>query len=109
SMNFGTGGGAGIIGAGCLDPKLNPLTIDTRGDLNFVVPEAERRSFDRRWNLLRELEGETQKTGGTPLIGEYRAHYAGAHSMMLVPAISEILRIKDEDRKSYGGSGLGDA
>jgi hypothetical protein len=109
SMNFGTGGGAGIIGAGCLDPKLNPLTIDTKGDLNFVVPEADQRTFDRRWKLLGELEQETQATGVARSIEEYKAHYAGAHSMMLAPGISEILRMRQEDRTAYGGSALGDA
>ena len=109
SMNFGTGGGAGIIGAGCLDPKLNPLTIETKGDLNFVVPEADRRTFDRRWKLLGELEEETQATGVARSIEEYKAHYAGAHSMMLAPGIKEILRMPQEDRTAYGGSALGDA
>jgi uncharacterized protein DUF1501 len=109
SMNFGTGDGAGIIGAGCLDPKLNPLTIDTKGDLNFVVPEAERQSFDRRWKLLRNLEDEPQIGGASRSVEEYRAHYAGAHTMMLAPGISDILRIKAEERSAYGGSALGDA
>src|SRR5207249_4284836 len=109
SMNFGTGGGAGIIGAGCLDPKLNPLTIDTKSDLNFVVSEGDRHTFDRRWKLLSELEQETQGSGVARSIEEYKAHYAGAHSMMLAPGLGEILRMRDEERKTYGASALGDA
>src|SRR5262249_8676864 len=109
SMNFGTGGGAGVIGAGCLDPKLNPLTLDTKADLNFVVSEADRPTFDRRWRLLSELEVDTPARGVARSIEEYEAHYASAHSMMLVPRIGEILRMRAEERKAYGESSLGDA
>lgn len=109
SMNFGTGGGAGLIGAGCLDPKLNPLTIETKSDLNFVVGEADRAAFNRRWKLLSDLERETQASGVGRPMEEYRAHYAGAHAMMLAPGLNEILRLRDEERKTYGSSALGDA
>ena len=112
SMNFGTGGGAGIIGAGCLDPKMNPLTIDTKAKLNFVLAERERSSFDRRWELLRMLEEEGLERSGAAAarsVDDYRAHYQGAHSMMLADGIGKVLAVNPEERKEYGSSSLGDA
>jgi len=112
SMNFGTGGGAGIIGAGCLDPKMNPLTIDTKAKLNFVLAERERSGFDRRWALLRKLEEEGLDRSGAAesrSVDEYRAHYQGAHSMMLADGIGKVLSVNAEERKEYGSSSLGDA
>ena len=113
SMNYGPGVGAGLVGAGCLGPQYNPLALDTRRglDLEFVVPEKERPRFDRRWSLLRQLEeasGSSQVAAFRP-IEEYQSHYAGAHSMMVNPQIGGILQPKEEERKSYGGSALGDA
>lgn len=111
SMNYGTGGGSGIIGAGCLTPEMNPLTLDTKGDLNFVVTEPERRRFDHRWELLQNLEAQADVAGigkARP-IEEYESHYHGARSMMLAKGIGDILSIQEEDRKRYGGSALGDA
>jgi hypothetical protein len=111
SMNFGAGGGSGLVGAGCLDPAMNPLTVDTKQDLNFIVPEAERVRFGRRWDLLTQLE----EARNTPVIAkarttdEYRAHYEGAHAMMLAKGISKVLKLNDEERKAYGSSSLGDA
>lgn len=111
SMNFGAGGGAGLIGAGCLDPSTNPLALDTKQDLNFVLAEAERQRFDRRWGLLKKLE-EAQQTAHVAKAretDEYQSHYAGAHSMMLASGIGKVLTLAEEDRKAYGSSSLGDA
>ena len=112
SMNFGAGGGAGIIGAGCLDPKMNPLTLDTKAKLNFVLNEGERARFDRRWELLRRLEDEGVESAGLAKsrpIEEYASHYQGAHSMMLADSIAKVLTINADERKGYGASSLGDA
>ncbi len=108
ALNFGTGGGAGIIGAGCLDPKSNPLTIETKGDMNFVVPEPERARFDRRWSLLQRLESESGVSSHR-LVDEYRSHYDGAHSMMLAKGLGDVLQLAEADRARYGHSPLGDA
>jgi hypothetical protein len=111
SLNFGTGGGSGIIGSGCLEPRFNPLTIETKSDLNFVVPEAERVRFDRRWELLRKMENEVAFEASVKPrpVEEYESHYKGAHSMMLAQGMGDILRVKEEERKQYGSSPLGDA
>ena len=111
SVNYGAGGGSGIIGAGCLDPKYNPLTLDTKAGLDFVVPDSDRQLFDRRWSLLRKLEHDGHTAQGVPsrLIEEYQSHYAGAHSMMVAPGIGDILQLKEDERTDYGGSALGDA
>lgn len=111
AMNFGTGGGAGIIGAGCLNPGMNPLTLDTKQDLNFVLAEAEKQRFDRRWKLLSELEEAGDEAGfaKAQATAEYKSHYQGAHSMMVADGIGKVLKLHDEERKAYGSSPLGDA
>jgi hypothetical protein len=111
SMNFGSGGGAGIIGAGCLNPAANPLTLDTRQDPNFVLSESERPRFDRRWSLLRKLEDASEPVHFPNVreVDEFQAHYAGAHTMMHANGIGKVLRLEDGDRKAYGNSSLGDA
>ena len=112
SMNFGTGGGSGIIGAGCLDPKMNPLTLDTKAKLNFVLTEGERSRFDRRWDLLHKMEEDGAEPVGfakSRPIDEYNSHYQGAHSMMLADGIGKVLTINPDERKAYGSSSLGDA
>jgi uncharacterized protein (DUF1501 family) len=110
-MNFGAGGGAGLIGAGCLDPANNPLALDTKQDLNFVLAEAERHRFERRWGLLRKLEDAQQAAHVAKAreTDEYESHYAGARSMMLASGIGKVLTLPEEDRKAYGNSSLGDA
>ena len=112
SMNYGMGGCCtDIIGAGCLDAKYNPLTLDTKGKLDFIVADAERGRFDRRWDLLRKLEQEAQSVQGAASrpIEEFKSNYVGANSMMLAPQIGKILQLKEDERKSYGESALGDA
>ncbi len=106
TMNYGKG-----IGSGCLDVKYNPLAIDTKKKLNFILDDSERNRFDRRWDLLRKLEWEGQshqETSSRP-IEEFKSHYVGANSMMLTPQIGNILELKEEEQKSYGESALGDA
>jgi Protein of unknown function (DUF1501) len=109
AMNYGAG--AGVVGSGCLPPKLNPLSFDTRTDLDFVLPDAERQRFDRRWSLLQQMERE----GATPAISAagpaeaFQAHHERAHAMMLAPGIGQILQVRPEDHKRYGGSAFGDA
>lgn len=108
AMNFGAGGGAGLIGAGCLDPKTNPLALDTKAKVDFVLEQSERTRFNRRWELLRKLEAESSGMASRP-VDEYASQYAGAHSMMLAERIGKVLNVKPEDRAAYGGSALGDA
>jgi hypothetical protein len=109
AMNYG--GGAGVVGSGCLSPKLNPLAFDTKTQLDFVVPDAERRRFDRRWHLLREMEreGSPAAVSTLDLVEAFQAHHERAHAMMLAPGIGRILEVKSEDHKRYGASSFGDA
>ena len=111
AMNYNITSGAGIVGAGCLEPKYNPLVFNTQEGLHFVVDEAERPRFLRRWKLLKNLERESGSFLGasTRPIEEFQSHYQGAHSIMLAPEVNRILKLKEEERKRYGASALGDA
>ena len=109
AMNYG--GGAGVVGSGCLPPNLNPLSFDTRTELDFVVPDAERRRFDRRWDLLRDMERETsaREISTSAPAEAFAAHHQRAHAMMLAPGIGQILQVKPDDHKRYGACAFGDA
>ena len=47
---------AGLIKQGCLPDQYVPLSLNMEQSTPFVVPEAEKTAFARRWRLLRELE-----------------------------------------------------
>jgi hypothetical protein len=107
-MNYG--GGAGVVGAGCLPPRLNPLSFDTRTELDFVVRQGDRERFERRWQLLRSFEREASgRHAVLPQVEAFRAHHERAHSMMLEPGIGPVLELKPEERKRYGASPFADA
>jgi hypothetical protein len=111
AMNYNITSGAGIVGAGCLHPKYNPLAFNTQDTLDLVVRDADRPRFLRRWKLLSQLERESGSTQGAGVrqIEEYESHYSGAHAIMLSPKSARILQLKQEERKRYGASALGDA
>jgi uncharacterized protein (DUF1501 family) len=110
-MDYGTGAGAGFPGAGCLDAQCNPLMIETAAGVDIGLSEAERQSYDRRWSLMNRLEqeGQSGEALGGQVFNEFRSHYQSAHSMIVAPGIKEILKLNEEERKTYGVSAVGDA
>ena len=110
-MDYGTGAGAGFPGAGCLDAQCNPLMIETAAGVDIGLSEAERQSYDRRWNLMNRLEqeGQSGEALGGQAFEEFRSHYQSAHSMIVAPGIKVILKLNEEERKTYGVSAVGDA
>ena len=111
ALNFSPGG-AGLAGAGMLPASCAPLplALGENADLAFVVPEAERERFSRRWDFLQRLDagmrGGKAPLGRPPL--DFSSHYLGAHEMLKRPRVGEILRFSEEDHSRYGSSSVGD-
>ena len=111
AMNYNITSGAGIVGAGCLEPKYAPMAFNTQESRHFLLENAERERFLRRWDLLGRLEQEhaTSSEGASRPLQEYRSYYGEAHSIMLAPKVREVFKLGTEERKRYGSSALGDA
>lgn len=111
AMNF-TSGPFRVIGEGCLNSRFTPLTLEISDKgFDFVVPETEKRRFQRRWELLQKLGRAQSSTSleDTRFFQDFDSYYRGAHSMMESPQISKILKVQDEERRRYGNSELGEA
>ena len=107
SMNYG----ADLPKEGCLGAKFGPLNLDTRGGRPaFLVPDAERRRFERR---IGYLDAMAALPSPTLLSEEPRVQIDSfrhdALGMMQSPRLPEILRLDDDDKKRYGSSPFGDS
>jgi hypothetical protein len=111
AINF-TSGPFRVIGEGCLATETSPLTLEIsdRG-FDFVVREDQKTRFQRRWDFLQKFDASPAP--GTPeadqFYQEFDAYYQGAYAMMKAPALSNILKVTDEEHGRYGASKLGDA
>jgi Protein of unknown function (DUF1501) len=111
AMNF-TSGPFRVIGEGCLDSKYSPLTLEISDKgFDFVVSEAERTRFQRRWDFLQKLSSSQSpnRLENDRFFQNFDAFYRGAHAMMESPEIARILKVQEEERQRYGGSRLGEA
>lgn len=108
SMNYGPE----QVKEGMLDSKFAPLNFATKnGDLSFVVPQQEKKRFDRRVGYLNQFAA--LKSGaivpGAPPLATLDSFRGDALTMMNSPQIPKILEIQDEDSKRYGGTEFGNA
>ncbi|MCY3759112.1 MAG: DUF1501 domain-containing protein, partial [Acidobacteria bacterium] len=111
AMNYNITSGAGLVGAGCLEPKYGPLGFNTQESRHFLLEDGERERFLRRWDLLSRLEQghPVSSTGSSRPIEEFRSYYGEAHSIMMAPEVRGVFKLETEERKRYGSSALGDA
>jgi hypothetical protein len=108
AINFGAAQ-AGLIKQGCLPEAFVPLSLNMEQQMPFVVPEAEKETFSRRWRLLQSLE----RAGLEPSIQNtsyrsFEAFYQTAHGMMTSGGMEHVMTLRDEDRTRYGSSPFGD-
>lgn len=113
SMNYAATTMYGPLqGEGCLPSNCSPLTMDLNDkNLPFLVEEKDRDHFNRRWNLLRELDGTASRlTPHSPQQPrQYDAFRTAVHRMMVQPKIAEVMRLAEAEHTAYGSSPLGDA
>ena len=108
AINFGAAQ-AGLIKQGCLPEKYVPLSLNMEQQMPFVVPEAEKEIFSRRWRLLRAIESAGQPPAvESTAFRSFESFYGTAHGMMTSPGIARVLTLPEEDRRRYGNSPLGD-
>ena len=111
AMNF-TSGPFKVIGEGSLESKNSPLMLEIsdRG-FDFLVPEEKADRFRRRWEFLQKFDKPLRSgvPAGDKFFQDFDAFYRGAYAMMQSPEIQKVLTLKQEDRKRYGSSRLGDA
>lgn len=103
-LNYGNDG---LIKEGCLPAGCSPFSMMTQRPSPFLVADAERERLDRRWALLRDLEGNS---GKQPL--EFSTHgdlSMSARRMMSNPALSKVMTLPEAERARYGGNAFGDA
>ncbi|MBK7931708.1 MAG: DUF1501 domain-containing protein [Bryobacterales bacterium] len=80
-------------------------------NLPFVVEEKDKARFARRWELLNRMDTSRHALDdGSPQgMRQFESFGRAVHKMMTNPAISSVLELKDEERKTYGGTAFGDA
>jgi hypothetical protein len=106
AMNF-TSGAFKVVGEGCLDSRTAPLPLEiSESGFDFMIAESDLPRFRRRWEFLQKLEGPV---AADRYAHEFRAYSQGARAMMESPGIRTILTLREEERKRYGGTQVGDS
>lgn len=97
---------------GCLPSDCSPMTLDLKDrNLPFVVPAAEQDRYLRRWELLNRIDTSRHaldESSPQPM-RQFESFGRAVSKMMINPAISEIMKVGEEDHNTYGGSAFGDA
>jgi hypothetical protein len=95
---------------GCLASNCAPLTLDLKGgSLPFIVEEADKARFQKRWDLLRRFDTSRADASLQKPMREFDEFSLAVHRMMENPNIRKIMRIDAEERKTYGATPFGDA
>lgn len=114
SMNFPAGAVNGtLIREGFLESSAAPLTLDMRrgGNMPFLLQQEYKERFANRLDFLYSFDTSRrmQGTGVNKLLREWDSFGKSAEKMIRSPQVSEIFKLKDEERARYGKSAFGDA
>jgi len=102
----------GTIGSGFLGMAHAPFVV---GDPNRMPANLERPAFvsqsrfDRRLDLMQDLEHEFAQSGGQARVGEHRAVYNGASRVVRSPRVQafDLAQETDAVRDRYGRTSFG--
>lgn len=105
-------GGRQVIGSGFLGMSVAPFLVPnaTQMPANLALPQGiSTDRFNRRLNLLTELEDDFAESGGKPRVEDHRALYGSASQMVLSPRLKafDISAENEEVRARYGSSAFG--
>ncbi|MBI1897737.1 MAG: DUF1501 domain-containing protein [Acidobacteria bacterium] len=92
--------------AGYLDPRHAPFYVSPRGDglPNTLHPDGTA-AFDRRYELLQNLDTETRESGlYGPAFNEMAAFNAGGRQLMYNDDIDRVFRFGGDEKNRYGGT-----
>lgn len=108
SMNFSP---TALVGSGVLPANFGPMAMYTSTSPPFVVPEAERVTFERRLGLLKSLDGKwrNEDSGRGRIFADANQYYEAAYPLLKQSDVSKLFSVSPEDHKQYGNSNLGDA
>lgn len=100
-----------LRGSGMLPDRYDPLKIvpDSSGLAAASYP-GSKESFERRWRLMKELEGGlagTQHPFGDPAVAREVA-YDVAYNLTTSPRVARAFRFTEAESKRYGGTAAGD-
>jgi hypothetical protein len=100
------------IGSGFLGMHFAPFVVPNAGQMpsNVELPRAvASERFQRRVDLLTDLEEDFAQSGGKQRVREHRAIYANAAQMVLSPRLKafDISQEKDSVRDRYGRTPFG--
>lgn len=101
-----------LQGEGALSSDCAPLTLDLAArNLPFYVEEKDRARLARRWDLLQSMDTSRRELNDLAPVGmrQFDSFSRAVYRMMNTPAMSTVLKMTDDERKTYGGTPFGDA
>ena len=111
SMNVAVGPGMQLVGPGVLPSGYGPMALSTSDTPPFVVPSQEQNRFQRRLQMLRDLDAgsRNQDSERGRLFEQIRENYRGAYPLLTHPRVAEVFKTDSEESQRYGSSAVGDA
>ena len=111
AMNM-AGNQAGLINQGFLSAEFGPLNLNVGDRPPDLAPRKEMAGdMKRRWERLQQLDATLRASapGLDRSFVDYHEYYRGAWSIMNDPRVPGIFNLSDEEKKRYGGSGIGNS
>jgi hypothetical protein len=109
AMNL-AGNQAGLINQGFLSAEFGPMSLSV-GDAppNLAPQKGMEETMKRRWERLQQLDGPLRSGEGEVdrSYVDYHEYYRGAWSIMNDPRVPDIFTIRDDEKKRYGSSSIG--
>ena len=110
-ISFNTGGS--IIGQGYFSPRFAPFDTNAAANgLNNLANPAGQTTFERRYQMLLEVDGALRGAGPSPLGGDVESmddFYAQSRSMMYNSEVDAVFKFTAADQTRYGNNGFGNA
>lgn len=111
SMNVVSSAGMRLVGSGVLPTTYGPMAMTTSQLPPFLVAEEEKYRFQRRREMLQDLDGSWRgrDPGRGLLFSDLNQKYESAYSLLGHPRVSEVFKIDSSESERYGSSTVGDA
>lgn len=101
--------GATFLG-GLFQPMMPPASTGGIGTLThnfFGNAAASMERFDRRFNLLKELDSALREVPANEAMAAYGSYYDRAKAMMYNAAVDSVFKFSTDDQGRYGNTSVG--